>query len=606
MNDPGRKETLEREAIAYIKLGTLVQRRRSSERAEQVAQVLAAPIPAEEKIRRIERIDAQPVPAGERRLPTRSPASVPASPSQKRMKESVIAAARHRARRKADIVPSTFMKYLFKEGREIRTKAKANTFIKAGLLKITLESEAVRAFLEHTKKKLLPILSSALDAALKEGWHFLRKEEYNLLAALKRLVSDVDGLQVQAETQGYAPPSRRLFGIEIAFLTFVAYRGASAIGKDRLFGLGEVLSRISYPEKTAEESLAAGALLLKDGGPPPCLQDFILAVNMVRSRRFLSISDLMRPEGEALVSTSEFDCDDEVQDAIDAHIGSLLVRLDELGEEGEEILRLRAFVQRNAEGDIDFSPLSAFYESGELSKRSWEKDEDNAVLLLAGLTERFLALIEPLFVAPKTQASAQASALAAARPSFPRGGGAKEAPKADDGLHVEDQELEYDVSRLRTSLTKLMRTMDSLPSLPGARFQAIRAQAVQATKFEAEGIGVLIEVSDEFYRIGVKLASLLRAREELPQKTAEEALAGDSGGASLDDLALRSLLSSLVSISFLIALRFQEPSIVTALKNERQSEDQRRSVLEEIERIADSLTFRLARGKTSPALSEEG
>ncbi len=601
MNDPGRKETLEREAIAYIKLGTLVQRRRSAERAEQVAQVLAAPIPAEEKIRRIERIDAQPLPTGERRSPTRSPATVPASPSQKRMKESVIAAARHRARRKADIVPATFMKYLFKEGREIRTKAKANTFVKAGFLKITLESEAVRAFLDHTKKKLLPVLSAALEAALKEGWHFLRKEEYNLLASLKRLVADLDGLQLQAEGQGYAPPSRRLFGIEIAFLTFVAYRGASAIGKDRLFGLGEVLSRISYPEKAAEESMAAGGLLIKDGGPPPCLQDFILAVNMVRSRRFLSISDLMRPEGEALVSSSEFDCDDEVQDAIDEHIGSLLVRLDELGEEGEEIMRLRAFVQRNAEGNIDFAPLSAFYEGGEPPKRSWAKDEDNAIVLLAGLTQRFLALIEPLLAGPPTQAAAPTTA----RPSPPKAAGAKEAPKAYEGLHVEDQELEYDVSRLRTSLTKLTRLLDSLPSFPASRFQAIRAQAVQATKFEADGVGMLIELTDGFYRIGVKLASLLRAREELPQKTAEETLAGDSGGASLDDLALRSLLSTLVSVSFLTALRFQEPTIVTALKNERQSEDQRRSVLEEIERIADSLTFRIARGKSSPALADE-
>ena len=599
MNEPNRKETLEREALGYIQLGTLVQRRRSAERAEQVAQVLALNLPVDEKIRRIERIDAQPLPAGERRSAARSPATVPDSPSKKRMKESVIAAARHRARRKADVIPSTFMKYLLKEGREIRAKAKANAFIKAGIFKLTLESEPVRLFLEQTKRSQLPQLSAALDVALKDGWRFLRKEQYNLLATLKRLVTELDGLQPQPLSQGYASPSRRLFGIEIAFLAFISYRDAPAVGRDRLFGLEELLPKLSFPEKEGAEALAAGNLLLKNGGPPPCLQDFILALNMVRSRRHLTIADLLRPEGEALVSATEFDCGDEVQDAIDDHVASLLVRLDELGQEGEETLRLRAFVRRREDGNVDFAPLESFYESEGAVKRSWEKDGDNVIALVSGLIEEFLSRIEGLLVSSGEQrqaASRGADAKALGQTALGQ--------KADEGFRIDNPEIEYDASRLRTLLTRTGRTMTSLPSLPWARFLAIRAQAVQATKYEADGVGIVIEAADGFYRIGCKLAALLRARAAPAARAVEVGIPGLSGEPSLEDLAFRSLLSTLVSASFLAALRLQEPTIGATLKNERQAEDQRRSVLEEIERIADGTTYRIARGKASPAISE--
>ena len=594
MNDADRKEALEREALGYIKLGTLVQRRRTAEKAALVAQVLSEGLPVDEKIRRIEGIDAQPLPLDERRSPARSPATVPASPSKKRMKESVIAAARHRARRKADVVPSSFLKYVFKEGREIRAKARANVFIKAGIFKLTLESESVKGFLELVKKNHLPSLSAALDVGIKEGWRFLRKEEYNLLATLKRLVAELDGLQLEGVVKGYVPPARRLFGIEIAFFTFVAYRSV-AVGTSRLFGLEELLSKLSYSEKEGSEALASGAFLLKDEGPPPCLQDFILAVNMVRARRHLSIADLLRPEGEALVSATEFDCGDEVQDAIDAHIADLLVRLDELGEEGEETLRLRAFVRRTEEGDIDFTPLSVFYESDEKVKRSWERDSDNVIALVSGLLERFLPPIEELF------AATQAGRMAALR------GQPSKAPaaKVEAGPHLDNQDVEYEVSRLRTTLTRFSRTSVSLPSLSWARFLALRAQAAQATKYEADGVGIVIEAADSFYRIGGKLAALLRTREVPGSQAREEGIPGLAGKPSLDDLALRNLLSTLVSVSFLAALRFQEPTIGATLKNERQVEDQRRSVLEEIERIADAPTFRMARAKASPAPSEE-
>jgi len=624
MIDPGRKETLEREAVAYIRLGTLLQRERSAEKSELVAQVVASRVPIEEKVRRIERIDSQAAMAEERRsgprgAPIPAPgAAVPgaatpaaAAPAETshtaaaaaaagrhptRTKESVLAAARRRARRKADIVPSTFLKYLFREGPAIRAKARANGFLKAGFTRLTLKSETVRVFLDHTKRQQLPALGAALDLALKEGWRFLTKRDYNLLAALRRLVTEVGALQLQPDSHGYAPPSRRLFSIEIAFLTFVGFRDDQRARRDRLFGLESLLARLSYPTKAAEEALAAGTLLLKDGGPPLCLQDFILAVNMVRAQRHLSIADLLRPEGEELVSASEFDCGEEVQLDIDAHIAALLDRLDELSAEGEETLRLRAFVRRDSEGEVDFAPLESFYESSTSKKTPWERDAENVIALVAGLAEGLLASLASLFEAPP-RSKAAAAGIQAPGQGATRGATSPGAP-------VLDPAIEYEISRLRATLAKILRGSEALPSLSWARFMTLRAKTAQATSFEAEAVGLIVEASDAFHRIGGRLAALLRLREE--SRAGEKAFGG--GGTaeepSLDDLDLRFKLSTLTSVTFLAALKFQEPTIYAALKNERQVEDQRRAIIEEIGRIADAPTRLQAQGRTAAALPD--
>jgi hypothetical protein len=592
-SSPSKKEALEHEAQNYIRLGTLVRRARPDERAEAVAQVLADNLSIDEKIRRIERIDATR-PASEARKPNASPKAAPSlAPSLVRSKQTVIAAARRRSRIKANLVASTFMQYLLRESAEIRKRAKGNSLLKAGLFSVAMNEAAAREFLERAKKELVPVLLAALETTLREAWRFLRKSEYNRIAGFSRLVNELNSLELLHISPRDPSAPRRLFPLESAFLLFRAEPSSPA---DLVTSLDEVLGKLSYPNHESEEAYSSARRILQNGGPPVCLQDFILAFNMVRSRRYLSIVDLMKVEAGPLLSLNEFDCSEGIQDKIDAHIASLLERLEKLGEDSEKVQRLRRFVLRDKDGNIDYSPLAAAYSSSGDGGPSWERDQDNAILVATVLAERLIGHIIPVI----------GGAPPGAEPAKP---GSQQAPPKPvqvpvNAPRVDDRALVYRVSLMQNVASKLRRMLAILPSLPQVRFTAIKVRAIQATKFDAEGAALIGEAADLFYMIGSRLADLLLSSDLFPVEVADDPPAAPKAGLpSLDNIALRQVLSSAATIAYLAALRFQESTIGAALKNERQAEDQKRDILGEIERIADADTFQEARKKAGLSAS---
>jgi hypothetical protein len=373
--------------------------------------------------------------------------------------------------------------------------------------------------------------------------------------------------------------------METAYLPFRAETGSMGQALD---ALDTVLARLGYPKGQANEAHATVRRVLQNGGPPSCLQDFILATNIVRSRRCLSIADLLRPEKDYLVSLEEYDCNEETQERIDAYVASLVRRLDALTEEGEKTLRLRAFVLRDEEGNVDYSVLSSMYHSAIEGSSSWEKDEENVILLMTGLAESYLAHILPLL-------GKEGMADGAPVPAAPK-------PKTGDRPpQVDDQALEYELSLLHNIAGKLRKTLVYMPTLSWTRFLAIRTRSVQATKYEAEGVGLVIEGADVFYRAANRLAELLRSRDGLPASTSleQEAAEADGAGPSFEYVALRQALSTAASAAYLAALRFREPTIGAAIKNERLGVDQRRDILDEIERLAIPEVFLEVRRKAN-------
>lgn len=617
MSDQSRKDGLEREALFLIQLGNLVQKARSDAQREAVTRILSESGPVEEKIRRIEAVDAgEPDPP-----PTKKAAQVPAQPAgqqpaatqpsvaptgtpppasakprkrasadmvdagpSRRIKTGVAAAARRRAFVHSDVEPCGFFAYLFKERTKIQRDAGAGKFLHANLLGVKLKESTAIAFLERLWRTQAQPLIPALDMTLADGWHFLHKPEYNRVAALRRLAGKLDPADTEARSIGAGDLERRVQTVALAFLPFrIDSEGASGI----VSSIETVLGKLAYPVKELEGVPAAARALLQDGGPPSCLQDLILAVDMRRSRRFLRLSDIVRPEREPLFSFQEFDCSDEVQTAIDDRVAALAEQLAALDKQGEETLKFRAFVRRDQSGNVDYGELLRLYESDPGREISWAKDEDNVMRILLGIVRRLRDTGMPLLASKD-----------------PKRRGASTEPRVDDPA------VEFELSRLSSLATKIERTMTDLPSLSRSRFMGIKAGAVQATSYEAQGAGLVGETGDCCLRLGKRLAEILRAREGgitpegKPKDRAEmavEAAITAKDGQSLEMLAFRERLSSLASAAYLAALYFQEPTLNAALKNERKIEDQRRSILAEVERLADSETFISLRGESPQA-----
>ena len=104
---------------------------------------------------------------------------------------------------------------------------------------------------------------------------------------------------------------------------------------------------------------------------------------------------------------------------------------------------------------------------------------------------------------------------------------------------------------------------------------------------------------------GSRLAELLHSREGIPTRGAHASKAAENAEISLEQLALHQALSDATTAAYLVALRFQEPTISVVLKNERQATDQRLSLLDEIGRLADTETYKAAMQKAGlPAASD--
>ena len=399
MAPSSRKDNLEHEALNYIKLGTLVQRERPPETAAAIEEILSKNIPVEEKIKEIELVDGVPAPPV-----TSPPASRPylSRPRDggtdeeiipRKPKQSVLAAARRRAKMIADIEATGVMDYLFKERRNVKKGAAGNLLLRPRLLSVEFREESARTLIERLQRETLPALDASLDLILAEGWRFLTKADYNLVALLRRLSASTARLIPSKLSPRWPQAAKGMYSLGIAFLPFRMEPGRAAAA---LSAVGTALAKLNYDGESLELARKHVIHLLQDGGPPACLQDLLLASAMVKARRFLSIGSLTKSDAGMLSSVEEFDCSNEVQDAIDVRIAELLEHLSELDETDKEAQQVRAFVKTDEAGDIDFLPLISFYEKGKTGGGSWDKDSDKLPVLVYNLVERFTAAAKPM------------------------------------------------------------------------------------------------------------------------------------------------------------------------------------------------------------------
>ncbi|HCM26396.1 MAG: hypothetical protein A2Z99_04460 [Treponema sp. GWB1_62_6] len=564
MAPSSRKDNLEHEALNYIKLGTLVQRERPPETAAAIEEILSKNIPVEEKIKEIELVDGVPAPPV-----TSPPASRPylSRPRDggtdeeiipRKPKQSVLAAARRRAKMIADIEATGVMDYLFKERRNVKKGAAGNLLLRPRLLSVEFREESARTLIERLQRETLPALDASLDLILAEGWRFLTKADYNLVALLRRLSASTARLIPSKLSPRWPQAAKGMYSLGIAFLPFRMEPGRAAAA---LSAVGTALAKLNYDGESLELARKHVIHLLQDGGPPACLQDLLLASAMVKARRFLSIGSLTKSDAGMLSSVEEFDCSNEVQDAIDVRIAELLEHLSELDETDKEAQQVRAFVKTDEAGDIDFLPLISFYEKGKTGGGSWDKDSDKLPVLVYNLVERFTAAAKPMADAESRRAG-QGDSLGTA--------------------------LSYELSRLSVLEEKLRRLAPDCPIFPWARFMGIKSKALRATTVEAEAAALASEAADHFAACGrILSAALLGADPD----------GGTESGADarfMERLAERERMAGTTSAAYLAAFKLQDPAVVAIIKNERKVKDKIANLRAEFERLADAETFRAA------------
>jgi hypothetical protein len=317
----------------------------------------------------------------------------------------------------------------------------------------------------------------------------------------------------------------------------------------------------------------------------PSLWNCLLALNMAKTRRFLSLGDLIRPGLGEAVSSVEYDCSPQVRAKIEEFVESSLEMLQALHEQLVEVRRINGYLVNDESGNLDTSLLSDFYESEAKGEGVLlEKDRENVMVL----APRFFTAFDRTF-----------QALLNGRVAF--AGGGRGAVFSPDCFQTE-------LTRLRNAIEKLERAAFSYANFPYKRYLQIRASAMGAIPKEVEVLQLIDEGLAVIFGLGQSLARLLAMNGvgapegEGEQPVEASALQGKpfrlpftgrklQARGFLQGKSVAELLAQVTGICFAADFLFQDPAIFLLLGKERKISSQLQLKLGQLEHLVDEKTF---------------
>ncbi len=555
------QDRVKQEASLYIQLGTLMNKVRSPENRAAVQKIVDSRAALPEKISRIEDLD-NAAKARRHKIFILDGDNVLKSTNKGK---SVEHALKNRSHLKMEPIRIGFFKYFFKERSILIRAAKRGDFLRCGFFSVEFKRNTLQSLQDTVLRHYNPLLLEACDFVLQEGWRYLTKQEYNLAAALRHLVHQV----LHCEFKSAALPGGTLgrFGeLESSWLFF---QSAANLPDMTIDAFGRVLGLSARLGKLQSGISDTIATLLFPNRISPAIADFVLALNMQRSRRALAIKDLIRPSSELYLAMDDFDCTPSVQSDINEAIAETARHLAETSKKLLDFSRLKFYLPTGPENTTEFLALKLFYCSytGQSSDQ-FESFSENTLAFSCTLIQAFLQSAEPLLYRFKLRSPAEKQGS------------------------PERYSLDYEGSRMRFLYEKLLTLQTVLPVLPQSRFQSLCLGSQDPSQPEVEALKLLDELSGLFFKCGQKLSLVAAAAASLAETGVMDANAKTNKLDALDPfllerLADRDTFISSTTIAYLSATWFLNPEILEMLKNERILGNERKGLIQKIDRLAN-------------------
>jgi hypothetical protein len=219
--------------------------------------------------------------------------------------------------------------------------------------------------------------------------------------------------------------------------------------------------------------------LLSPEASLPSLYNCLLAFNMVKFRRVLALSDLLRGNAGEPVSASEFDCPPEIRARIAEYVASSLENLQTLHAQLSELRRLAGYLSYDEQGQADTRLLASLYGP------RLEADRENLMVLVPRLFTAFERAFQPLLAGSVALEGVAKTALF--EPAF----------------------FQTEFARLATVTDKLERAVFGYAHFPFNRFLAIRGSTQGAIPKELEVLQLVEEGLAVLFNLGKVLARVL-------------------------------------------------------------------------------------------------
>jgi len=231
-----------------------------------------------------------------------------------------------------------YFTYLFGDYRRILSFGKFTlVFTPVRFLPDVRMSQAVPLFLNRDLRQWSAELLAIVSMGLEDSWHYLRKNEYNLLVVMKQLCEKI--LSINFILFDYKDPYliNKLRSLEALFLIFHYREEYQELLRISLQKIVKNDPRLGDKYETAVNLINK---ILNYDGSTPSLYNIILGLNMRKYRRYLTMRDILCTDLGELINTKDFACPPDIKEKIRVLVAEGRRRLAELRSHQEKTKKL--------------------------------------------------------------------------------------------------------------------------------------------------------------------------------------------------------------------------------------------------------------------------
>ncbi len=376
------------EANEHIELGRLLQQERNLDDRKSVRKILTGHIPLEEKIRQIRNLD-------EKQLPEDSENKISDSKNQpfSRSFSSIKAAI------KKPQPAAPYLTYLFHHHRKMSEFGKkTHVFINSLFPPRVRPNPSVQiAFAMHLQPDVSALLKMCRHG-LAQGWRYLEKKQYNLIAVVEKLCYEILSLNFKVLNFNDRLLSHHFRSLEALFLSLHYQQDYLP---DFIESLCTVLKEDPGCKENPDHVEALVQRIFSKDATLPSLYNFLLSLNQYMLRRFVDWEDLIFRDLGEIINIREFACKSEMQTIIDSRVQDLRKQLEILRKQKHDILHLKQIIMVEESDELNLAPLWNFYDHADPSKGSlnFQTDKDNIMRVFPRFLYAFDSTFDPMLSA---------------------------------------------------------------------------------------------------------------------------------------------------------------------------------------------------------------
>ena len=475
-------------------LGQLLQKRRSSEKREKVNRILQSDLSIKKKIASIGALD-KPAPIRQRKPEEQNVGEIDIPPA---MGDSITRYEKLRDGLKSNLPRVGFVRYLITYSRKVFDFGLQTTIFVPSFLRmrLTINPKVPAYFQNQFINDFVTPLQSRLEPILEDAWKYLDKEEYNYLSLLDTLLAELKLVRFSDLNYRNIYTIDRFKRVENIMLCFTANETLTKFKE-----IFEVLSSANSAYD-AKRLFHLSKMIIDENAARPSLINFLVGLNILKSRTFVRFADFMQRQQPHFVSTEEFDCRPPVQKKINEFIQLTQKKLGPLTREASEVTRTKTLIESGTENEILTKSVTDLYKTAEHDQKSnFDRGQENILVFSFRLSQRFLAEFSDLL-------SGEIDIL-------------------DRGVRriFEESLFSVELDRIRHISDKLERHHFKLPVFQLKRFAEIKNLGKAATQLEADVIFDLDELFSSYYQLASKIVIIVEARSQIGASEPIDALA---------------------------------------------------------------------------------